>query len=518
MPITVGIQGKVDERSFKAAQREINNLGKSIGFTEKKAKTTKGTLGGLSLNTIGLGAAVAGTTAFLKSSVDAYMQSEASAQRLRVTLSNLGMGFENAKGQAEAFVQQQSVMSAVDDELVSDTFTRLINATKDYGDAQKLTTTALDISAATGKDASAVAVALGKAYNGNLGALSRFGVSVDKSKTSVENIDAAMKQYQGQAKAFGETSAGEAKKAQIAWENAQEGIGKGILDLAKPMLEWATNQENITVEYRRLMREAGKNPYQMFADSGIMAQAKQNIEDIATAKSNEEGITGKLTTAENQLADARNGAAKATRDERAAIEESNNRELAALNAADRYRKAKDATTDAIKKYGAKSREARIAILEEKIALAESSHAANAYKGQLDRLRDAANRAKNKQRDLRLELERMKTRYVTNVIVRNKNVSVGGHVSGGVSAHAEGGVFSRPHLGIVAEAGPEAIVPLSNPRRASQVMQEAGIGGNTYHFYGYSARDKAVIMQAIREADSGRTSATNRTRTTVSAYR
>lgn len=44
------------------------------------------------------------------------------------------------------------------------------------------------------------------------------------------------------------------------------------------------------------------------------------------------------------------------------------------------------------------------------------------------------------------------------------------------AHAKGGVFTQPHMGLVAEAGPEAIIPLNNPARASQVMAEAGLGG------------------------------------------
>jgi hypothetical protein len=45
-----------------------------------------------------------------------------------------------------------------------------------------------------------------------------------------------------------------------------------------------------------------------------------------------------------------------------------------------------------------------------------------------------------------------------------------------SAHALGGVFRSPHLSITAEAGPEAIIPLNNPRRAAQVMDEAGLTG------------------------------------------
>jgi TP901 family phage tail tape measure protein len=45
-------------------------------------------------------------------------------------------------------------------------------------------------------------------------------------------------------------------------------------------------------------------------------------------------------------------------------------------------------------------------------------------------------------------------------------------------HASGGVFTQPHMGVVAEDGPEAIIPLNNPGRAAQIMREAGIGGKT----------------------------------------
>lgn len=49
-------------------------------------------------------------------------------------------------------------------------------------------------------------------------------------------------------------------------------------------------------------------------------------------------------------------------------------------------------------------------------------------------------------------------------------------------HADGGVFSSPHLANVAEGGKaEAIIPLTNPTRAAQVMQQAGLtspGGGT----------------------------------------
>lgn len=60
------------------------------------------------------------------------------------------------------------------------------------------------------------------------------------------------------------------------------------------------------------------------------------------------------------------------------------------------------------------------------------------------------------------------------LARYGAAAYGAHVA--AQAHADGGVFTRPHVGLVAEAGPEAIIPLNNPTRAAQVMNEAGLSG------------------------------------------
>lgn len=45
----------------------------------------------------------------------------------------------------------------------------------------------------------------------------------------------------------------------------------------------------------------------------------------------------------------------------------------------------------------------------------------------------------------------------------------------VAAHASGGILSTPHLGMVAESGPEAVIPLSASRRARgvELLRQAG---------------------------------------------
>jgi hypothetical protein len=52
----------------------------------------------------------------------------------------------------------------------------------------------------------------------------------------------------------------------------------------------------------------------------------------------------------------------------------------------------------------------------------------------------------------------------------------GGALGAIPAYADGGVVTTPTVGLVGEAGPEAIIPLNNPARAAQVMSEAGLSG------------------------------------------
>lgn len=59
----------------------------------------------------------------------------------------------------------------------------------------------------------------------------------------------------------------------------------------------------------------------------------------------------------------------------------------------------------------------------------------------------------------------------------RTISFGGGATGSAtvtaSLHAAGGIFDEPHLGMVAEAGPEAIIPLDGSGNAMELWQEAG---------------------------------------------
>lgn len=59
----------------------------------------------------------------------------------------------------------------------------------------------------------------------------------------------------------------------------------------------------------------------------------------------------------------------------------------------------------------------------------------------------------------------------------KTISFGGGATGSATVtaalHADGGIFDQPHFGVLAEAGPEAYIPLDGSENAKSIWREAG---------------------------------------------
>jgi hypothetical protein len=82
----------------------------------------------------------------------------------------------------------------------------------------------------------------------------------------------------------------------------------------------------------------------------------------------------------------------------------------------------------------------------------------------------------------------------------KRTFIGGAIGGAqVKGYADGDIINRPTLGVFGEAGPEVIIPLTQPARAAQLMQESGLdklfsGGTTQVlvFIGNEQLDSRVV--------------------------
>lgn len=224
---------------------DVDNLKKNLDSGSKDVQTFGdkiekfGKVAGAAFLAAGVAAAAyAGKLAI--EGVKAAIEDEAAQAKLATTLRNVtGATDDQIKAVEEQILKTSLLTGKTDDEL-RPSFDRLLRSTKDVTAAQKLQSLALDISAGTGKELSAVSEALGKAYDGNLGALKRLGVGIDDSIIKSKDFDAAAaalaSTFKDQASAQADTFQGKMLRLTTAFDEAKETVGSYILDGITPLV------------------------------------------------------------------------------------------------------------------------------------------------------------------------------------------------------------------------------------------------------------------------------------------
>jgi hypothetical protein len=230
---------------------DVDQLKKSLNTGTKEVDGFAGKLGGFAKKA-GAAFAVAGAAAgayaatLLVDGVKSAIEDEAAQAKLATTLKNVTGATNNQIKAVEKYITETALANGVTDDQLRPSLDRLIRSTKDATRAQELQSLALDIAAGTGKDLSAVSEALGKAYDGNLGALRRLGVGIDDSIIKSKNFDAAAaalsKTFEGQASKQAETFQGKMARLTVAFDEAKETVGSYVLDALTPLVSGIVNK------------------------------------------------------------------------------------------------------------------------------------------------------------------------------------------------------------------------------------------------------------------------------------
>ena len=223
-----------DNKGLKKGKKEISAFDKNVQSLGKTFAKVFGTL------------AVAN---FAKNAVNAFIESEKAAAKLRTTVSNLGLEFEQPG--IETYLKNLSLQFGIVDESLIPGFQRLLIVTKDVAKAQSIFETALNVSAGTGKDLTAVSTSLSKAYLGDNVALGRLGVGLSKAQLKSASFLEVQRtlnvNFAGQASAAVEGYAGSMAKLTVAVDESKEAIGKGLLD-ALAALSGSSDIDTFTVK------------------------------------------------------------------------------------------------------------------------------------------------------------------------------------------------------------------------------------------------------------------------------
>ena len=173
--------------------------------------------------------------------VRAAVEDEASQKQLAEALKNTTNATDAQIKSTEDYITKQQLAFGVADTKLRPALANLARATGDVGKAQQLTNLSLDIAAATGKDLETVSLTLSKAYNGNIGALTKLGIPLDDAikKSGDFNLVQAelVKLFGGAAKANTETYAGQLAIVTERIGELKESIGVALLPQLKVLLE-----------------------------------------------------------------------------------------------------------------------------------------------------------------------------------------------------------------------------------------------------------------------------------------
>ena len=316
---------------------------------------------------------------FAKNAVNAFIESEKAAAKLRTTVKNLGLEFQQPG--IEDYLKNLSLQFGIVDENLIPGFQRLLIVTRDVAKAQSLFETALNVSAGTGKDLTTVATSLSKAYLGDNAALGRLGVGLSKAQLKSASFLDIQKQlnvnFAGQASAAVQGYAGDMAKLTVAVDESKEAIGKGLLDALKA-LSGDTSIDSFTQKMVQSAETIG-NAFRSIADfvSLLNPSSSVKIDGKWVRKNSIRPQTSSMYGERDSLATTKK-LTKARKDELSIITSSNKTRTEVDKLAEKFdleriglTKALNETTDAETKLRL---EAKIAILDNNEALAKKINA------------------------------------------------------------------------------------------------------------------------------------------------
>ena len=218
-------------KGLDQGSKEVESFGSKVGDFGKKA--------GLAFAVAGA-AAVAYAGKLLIDGVKAAAEDEAAQAKLAATLMNVTGATKNQTLAVESYITKTSIANNVTDDLLRPSLERLVRATSDITEAQKLQGLALDIAAGSGKSLEAVSNALGKAYEGNSAALGKLGVGLSAAELKSMSFDQVTKTlsntFGGQAAIAADTFSGKLGRLGIVFNEAKETVGSFVIDAITPML------------------------------------------------------------------------------------------------------------------------------------------------------------------------------------------------------------------------------------------------------------------------------------------
>lgn len=247
---SVVVQFLADDKMSKTVGKITDGLkdfNKKAGDSDGKA----GKLGGTLKKGLAVGAAAAGTAliamgGFMMDAAAAAIADKKEADNLARTLGSLEGVTQDVIDANAKWIDSMELATGVADSDLREAMSKLALATGDVGEAQRLTTVAVDAAAGSGKNLSTITDALAKAADGNTAALKRqfpwLDANNDGTVTLTEAVDGLTDAYGGSAEAASNLDPW--KKLKTIWGQLKEQLGQWVLPLIDEFGDWFKDKKN----------------------------------------------------------------------------------------------------------------------------------------------------------------------------------------------------------------------------------------------------------------------------------
>lgn len=241
------------------ASGPIRNVQGALGGLERSAGSVSSGLGaigaaastaaGFIVAEIG-GKAVSAVSDLAKEMVKLGLEQDRLATRSKNLYKNLGL--EKYQKEIAKTIEQQSIMTGMDDEELLSSYNKLLAVTKDRTQATKLLALAQDMAAGSGENLESSTTSITNALMGQTRGLKRFGIDIEedifKATTFAGQIrmleQEINKLYAGAAVEAGKSPAGIFAGFETAIENVKEMFGEELIERLAPTLKSITDTIN----------------------------------------------------------------------------------------------------------------------------------------------------------------------------------------------------------------------------------------------------------------------------------
>ena len=216
-------------KNIKVASKDTETIGDQFEAFGKKAA-------------LAFAVAAAAIGAFAVASVKAAAEDEAGQKKLEETIRNTTSATAEQIAGIDKYVTAQSIATATTDDVIRPALSRLLRATGDLTEAQKLLTLSQEISAATGKPLEAVTNAVAKSFEGSNTALTKLGVGLSAAELKTLSFDQTVQllnqTFDGFIENQSETAAFKFKQLTIAIDETKEQIGAALLPVVTDLTDY----------------------------------------------------------------------------------------------------------------------------------------------------------------------------------------------------------------------------------------------------------------------------------------